>query len=105
MYWIIPLSILIIFEVIADIFAKQWSLVGKPYLWIAAISAYVIGNIFWLFALKNGSGLSRGAIIFSLVSEILAISVGLFYYHESVTGTQLMGMGLGVVSLALLFWN
>ena len=105
MYWIIPLSILIIFEVIADIFAKQWSLTQKPYLWLAAILAYVIGNIFWLFALKNGSGLSRGAVIFSLVSEMLAISIGILYYHESVSRIQFTGILLGVVSLILIFWE
>lgn len=104
MIWILPISLLIAFEAIADIFAKQWSL-GSKYFWILALTAYMIGNIFWLFALKNGSGLSRGAIIFSLVSEMLAICIGLLYYHESVSRIQITGMILGIVSLFLILWE
>ncbi|MCX6752810.1 MAG: EamA family transporter [Candidatus Nomurabacteria bacterium] len=105
MFWILPISLLIVFEVIADIFAKQWSLGSNKYFWIFALTAYLIGNVFWLFALKNGSGLSRGAVIFSLSTEILAICIGLFFYHESVNKIQILGMFLGLVSLFLILWE
>lgn len=104
MNWIIPLSLLIIFELIADIFSKQWSLNGSKLFWIAAIVSYVIANIFWLNAIKSGSGLGRGAIIFSVASAIIAVIVGLVFYKEILTKSELIGTALGIVSLIFIFW-
>lgn len=105
MRWIIPLSLLIIFEGIADILAKQWSVSGPIILGAGSLTAYLIANTFWLFALKNGSGLGRGAIVFSVLSAIIAILIGLVLYKESATTTQMTGIILGLISLVLIFWN
>lgn len=105
MKWILPLSLLIIFELIADIFAKQWSLNRVTFLAICSLASYVIANTFWLFALKNGSGLARGAVIFSVLSAIIAVVLGIFLYKEQVTKTQAIGLILGLVSIALIFWH
>lgn len=105
MQWILPLSILIIFEAIADVLAKEWSLHG---LWIraaGALLAYLLANTFWLFALKNGSGLGRGAIIFSVASAILATIIGFVFYKENLTTLQIVGILIGIVSMVLIFWD
>ncbi len=103
MHWLLPLSLLIVFEIVADILSKEWS-VGKPiYFAIGAILAYVIANTFWLFALKYGSGLAKGAIIFSVASAILATVIGVLLYKEEVTRLQLVGMVLGILSIFFLF--
>ncbi|KKU50062.1 MAG: hypothetical protein A3F53_01510 [Candidatus Zambryskibacteria bacterium RIFCSPHIGHO2_12_FULL_48_10] len=103
--WILPLSILILFELVADILAKNWSIKGGWFLASSALVAYLLANTFWLFALRNGSGLGRGAIIFSLASAIIAILLGVFLYQEKVSSPQLAGMFLGLVSLVLIFWE
>lgn len=103
--WIAPLLLLIVFEGLADVLAKEWSLYGKPIRWIGAIGAYVIANAFWLFALKQGSGLTRGALIFSVGSAILAVIIGLFLYKETLTKPELAGVIVGIVALILMFWN
>ena len=103
--WVFPLSLLIVFEVIADIFAKEWSLKNNPLFWVASLLGYVIANAFWLYAMKNGSGLARGATIFSVASAILAILIGIVFYRESVTTIQLVGMIVGLVAIVLIFWN
>lgn len=105
MRWILPLSLLIVFEIIADIFAKEWSLHGNAIRWIGAISSYVAANTFWLFALKNGSGLGRGAILFSVASAILAATIGFLFYKEQVSKIQLFGVAFGIISLVLIFWE
>jgi glucose uptake protein GlcU len=105
MSWIIPISILILFELIADVLAKEWSMHGLAIRWIGALAAYLLGNMFWLFALKNGSGLARGAIIFSVVSAILATVIGIIFYREELTTTQIAGIIVGIVSIVLIFWN
>ena len=61
MFWIIPLIFLILFEIVADIFAKEYSLKDHWYLWAGALLAYVVANMFWLWGIKSGSGLGRGA--------------------------------------------
>ena len=103
--WIFPLILLIIFEMVADIFAKEWSLKPSVLLWIGAIGAYVVANAFWLFALKEGSGLARGSAIFSVASAILALTIGAFLYKEQLGTVEYIGIGLGVASLVCIFWN
>lgn len=105
MKWLLPLSILILFELIADIVAKKWSLVGGSLLAAGALAAYLAANTFWLFALHNGSGLGRGAVIFSVVSALLAVVIGVGMYNESITRMQTIGFVFGIASLVLIFWE
>ena|ERR1035437_42127 len=105
MAWIFPLLLLIFFELVADILAKEWSL-NKPLVYaFGALLSYVIANTFWLFALKNGSGLARGAIIFSVASAVIATLLGVFVYKEQLTTLQYTGISLGIVSLFMIFWK
>ncbi len=103
--WILPLTLLIVFELVADILAKEWSLHGTVIRWIGAIMAYVVANIFWLFALRNGSGLARGAVIFSVSTAVVAVILGIFLYKENINKIQIIGIILGTISLILIFWN
>ena len=106
MIWIIPLVILIFFEAIADILAKEWSLGNKSFFYAGlALAAYLLANSSWLVALKYGSGLARGAIIFSVVSAILASIIGLIFYKEQLTPIQMAGVFFGLFSIFLLVWE
>jgi drug/metabolite transporter (DMT)-like permease len=105
MKWALPLSILILFEAVADVFAENWAIKGGLIVAIVAILSYCIGNIFWLFALRNGAGLGKGALIFSVVSAFFAILIGIFLYKEPVSRIQAVGMFLGLISLVLIFWR
>ncbi len=103
MNWIIPLSVLIIMELIADILAKEWSLKQNlSYLGVWSIVCYVVANMYWLLALKNGSGLARGAVIFSVASAMIAILIGLAVYKEPVSMYGVTGICLGVLSIVFL---
>jgi len=105
MFWIIPIIFLILFEVVADIFSKEYSLRGHWYLWVGALLGYVVANMFWLWGIKSGSGLARGATIFSVASAIIAIVIGLYFYGEQTNKFQIVGIILGVFSLVLIFWE
>ncbi len=104
MNWVISLSLVVAFELIADIFAKEWSLGKSDLLWFGTIVAYVVATVFWLSALKNGSGLGKGVVLFSVASAILATLVGIFFYKEVATKIQLVGILLGLLSLIFIFW-
>lgn len=105
MKWLIPLSILIAFELVADVLAKSWSIRSGWVLATGALLAYTLGNTFWLFALRNGSGLAKGSVIFSIVSAVIAIGLGVLFYKEDISKVQLIGVALGLLSLVLIFWE
>jgi len=60
MHWILAISLLILFEIFADIFAKEYSLKQTVLFWALALGSYIIANVFWLVAINNGSELARG---------------------------------------------
>lgn len=106
MPWILPLIFVIIFELIADVFSKEWSM--RTNLWYLALGgmlSYIIANAFWLFTLKNGAGLGRGVVIFSVSTAITATILGLVWYQEKVTNLQVLGMIVGIISIVLIFWE
>ncbi len=103
--WIIPLSLLITFELLADVLSKEWALHGLAIRFVGAILGYIIANVFWLFALKDGSGLARGAMIFSVASAVIAVGLGVFLYHEKVSTMEVVGMILGVIAITLILWQ
>ncbi len=105
MFWIIPIILVILAELVADIISKEYSLKGNWYFWVGAMLAYIITNTFWLWGLKSGSGLARGALIFSVCSAIGAVIIGVYFYSETTNKTQIIGMVLGLLSLILIFWE
>ncbi len=103
--WLFYLLLLVGFEAIADIFAKEYQLKSGWTRFGISILFYIIANIFWLVALKNGAGLTKGAILFSVSSAILAIIIGLVLYREQLTGMQMVGITLGLVAFTLMVWE
>jgi drug/metabolite transporter (DMT)-like permease len=102
--WMFFILLLILFEGIADVFAKEWSLKQRPIIWVLAIGAYVVANTFWLYSLKNGAGLGRGAVIFSIASEIIAVLLALVFYKEQLDRVQIFGMILGTLAILMVLW-
>ncbi|OGN06330.1 MAG: hypothetical protein A3B86_04430 [Candidatus Yanofskybacteria bacterium RIFCSPHIGHO2_02_FULL_38_22b] len=105
MHWLIFIGLLIVFEIIADVFSKEWSLSGRILFWTLALSGYIVANIFWLKAIRLGSGLGRGAVLFSVGSALAAMIIGVVFYKESIGKIELVGMTLGVVSIILILWH
>lgn len=102
MKWKWLLGGLIAGEFVADILAKEYSLRASVGLGIAALSMYCIGNAFWLWSLRTGSGLARGGVIFSSSFIILCTFVGVILYHEHLTILQWIGVVLGIGSVICL---
>jgi drug/metabolite transporter (DMT)-like permease len=103
--WIIALFLLIVFEAIADIFSKEYSLHGTFLYWSLALLGYIVANIFWLISIRKGSGLARGAILFSVGSAIVAILIGALKYQEKIGRVEFVGILVGILSIVLIFWS
>jgi multidrug transporter EmrE-like cation transporter len=100
--WLTFILILVLFEVIADVLAKQFALNGKLVFAVLSIIGYVAANIAWIISLRNGGELSKGAVIFAALSGIAAVVIGLLVYKEKTGPYQLIGLVLGIVAIAFL---
>lgn len=100
--WLWFLLLLVAFELIADILAKQFGLTGKVIFGVLSILGYVLANLAWLFSLRSGAELSKGSIIFSALSGVGAVLLGLLVYHEKVNLYQLIGVVLGIAAIIFL---
>lgn len=103
--WAIIMGLVVIFEAISDILGKEWSLNNRWWLFALALFGYIATNLFWLYALKNGVGLARGAVVFSAGSAILGVISGFLLYKETLTITQTLGVIIGLISLILILWE
>lgn len=100
--WLWFILVLVAFELIADIFAKQFAISGKVIFGVLAILGFVLANLAWLFSLRNGAELGKGSILFSALSGIGAVLLGLVLYHEKVNRYQLIGLVLGIAAIIFL---
>lgn len=100
--WLYFLLLLVAFELVADILAKQFAVSGKYVFAVLAIVGFIAANTAWLVSLRTGAELSRGAVLFSVLSGIGAVVIGLFVYHEKVSPYQIIGLALGIAAIAFL---
>ncbi len=100
--WLYYLLGLVAFELIADVFAKQFALSGRLVFAGLAIVGFIAANVAWLVALRTGAELGKGAVLFSVLSGVGAVLIGLLIYHERVSPYQLVGLVLGVAAIAFL---
>ena len=105
MKWIISFSLLMIFETLGNYFSGLFGSIQNFLLIPFVLAIYAIANYFWLQALKNGSGLSRGTIYFGVCVVILTVLLGFAFYEEGINLLKVAGMGLGITSLVLLSDN
>ena len=95
---------LIALESIADIFAKKYGMEQKAKWFILSLMGYVLANASWLMYMVRHNKLAWSANVFSVSSGILAVIIGVYFYGEVLTITQMLGIILGVISLCLLFF-
>jgi multidrug transporter EmrE-like cation transporter len=100
--WLYFLLLLVVFELIADILAKQFALNGKLIFAVLSILGFIAANTAWLISLRTGAELSKGAVLFSVLSAVGAVLIGLLVYKEKAGPYQLIGLALGIAAIAFL---
>lgn len=100
--WLYYLLLLVVFELLADVLAKQFAISGKLVFAILAIIGFIAANTAWLISLRTGVELSKGAVLFSVLSGIGAVVIGVLAYHEKTTPYQIIGLILGIAAIAFL---
>lgn len=100
--WLWLILVLVAFELLADIFAKQFGQGGQLIFGALALLGFVLANVAWLFSLRNGAELGKGSVIFAALSGIGAVLIGTLIYHEKVSRYQLIGIVLGILAITFL---
>jgi multidrug transporter EmrE-like cation transporter len=100
--WLYFLLLLVAFELLADILAKQFSLNGRLLFAILALLGFLAANTAWLISLRTGAELGKGAVLFSVLSGIGAVMIGVLVYHEKTTPWQIIGLVLGIAAIVFL---
>jgi multidrug transporter EmrE-like cation transporter len=100
--WLYFLLLLVAFELLADILAKQFSLNGRILFALLALLGFLAANTAWLISLRTGAQLGKGAVLFSVLSGIGAVMIGVLVYHEKTTPWQVLGLALGIAAIAFL---
>lgn len=87
--------------IVGDVFAKYWSMNQRGWFLVAAFIGYFASSFFYIPTLLR-EGLVITSIIWSLISLIGFLFVGLVLFKESLTFHQGIGVGFGLVSLVIL---
>ena len=82
--------------------SKEFALRPGWDLFIFIIIVDVISVTTWLPAIFQKNQLSITGVIWSLVSLMLTVGVGILFFKEQLTLTQALGILLGVVAVVLL---
>ena len=98
------LFLLIAFETVADVFSKEYSLKGRLYLGVVALLFFLIANTCWLVSLRYKSQLAVGANIFCVAQGLAALAIGVWWYGETISSQQYVGVVLGIAALGLLIF-
>jgi multidrug transporter EmrE-like cation transporter len=93
--WVL-FTLLVLFEGIADTYAKKYSLSGKGLQFLMSLLAYVLCNSAWILSLRKGMDMSTGNVLFSMANILIAVAIGVSY-GEELTRQQWAGILLAFV--------
>ncbi len=90
----------VLFEVVADVLFKKWSLDNRQLYLGVGLALYFIGTCIWAYSLKY-EGLSKAVTIFTVLNFVLVLLAGFLLFNESLSLVNKLGIVLGVVSVIL----
>ena len=100
--WIFWILGLILFEGVAEYYGKVLQVTKEWKFYWVSLFFYIVCNMCWLVALRNGVGLVQGHFIFVTGSTLGTFFIGLVLFKETLSVYQIVGVALACVSLVLL---
>jgi multidrug transporter EmrE-like cation transporter len=97
--WIIISSI---FFALGEFVSKKFALSPGWTLFALFIIVDLMSAATWLPAIYEKNQLSITGVVWSIVSLIATVLIGIFAFNERLTLTQSIGLGFGAVSIVLL---
>lgn len=87
--------------IVGDIAAKYWSTNLQTAYFMIAIVGYFASGFFYIPVLLR-EGLVVTSVIWSLISMLGFVFIGLVMFKESLTAIQSIGVAFGVISMIIL---
>ncbi len=98
--WVL-LCLAAISVVTGDVLAKYWSTNTKSVFYFAGLIAYAFSGFFYIPTLLR-EGLVATSVIWSILSVIGFLVVGILLFKETLTPLQIVGVILGIIALVIL---
>jgi len=95
----------VVFFAVGEYFSKKFAL-GPSFKFVLLIlSAYILGTLAWLPAILQKNQLSVTGTIWSVLSVLATIGIGILIFKEHLNALQVAGLVLAIVALALLNYH
>ena len=95
----------VVFFAAGEYFSKKFAL-GPSLKFVALIlSAYILGTLAWLPSILQKNQLSVSGTVWSVLSVLATIGIGLLIFKERLDVLQIIGLILAIVALALLSYH
>jgi multidrug transporter EmrE-like cation transporter len=86
---------------IGDIVMKKWVANNNVFLFIGGLAIYLVGLIFLAYSFKY-KNIAAASTIFVVFNIITLSIVSWFYFKETLSTVQLIGIAFGIFSIAFL---
>lgn len=90
--------------IVGDFMAKYWSTNQRPIIFFLSILGYFFSGFFYIPTLLR-EGLVVTSIIWSLLSIVGFIFIGLVIFDEILTTIQIIGIVFGIISFIILTYT
>lgn len=97
--WII---IAMIFYTIGEYYSKKYANTSLKSFGVIALIGYLVNAFCFLPALSKMNSLTVLGTIWNVLYVIITLVIGLVIFRETITTTQMIGVGLGFISIILL---
>ena len=100
----ISITLLLIAGIITtagDIIMKKWVVSSNYYWYVIGLIIYMIGTVFLVQTYKY-KNIAVASIIYVIFNVVALIFVSWFFYKEKLSGMQMIGILLGIISVTIL---
>ena len=92
----------VVFFAVGEYFSKKFALGPSLKFVLLILSAYILGTLAWLPAILQKNQLSITGTIWSVLSVLATIGIGIFIFKEHLNALQVTGLVFAITALALL---
>jgi multidrug transporter EmrE-like cation transporter len=87
---------------IGEYFSKKFGLSPSYVLVACILASYIVGTLFWLPAIVQNNQLSIVGAIWSVMSLMATVLIGVLIFGEQLNALSLAGIFLGAIAIFLL---
>jgi multidrug transporter EmrE-like cation transporter len=98
-FWLVASAI---FFAVGEFFSKKFALNPSIYYVVFILLAYCVGTMFWLPAILQKNQLSIVGTIWSVMSLLATVAIGVLIFNEKLGLTGILGIIFAFISIILL---